>query len=124
MTTRTRNETITSYQHLQLFINEPDLSDTITSSMCRDEYSGTAMLRINKSNLQKEVKRCANKMFQILSTTKNNDEHAILIPLDLLVHTKFTTLREKLFNKYKCSKIYRIPNVEMNSLETRGKGPV
>ena len=63
---------ITSYQHLQLFINELDLSDTISSSMHRDEYSGSVMLwGLNKSTLQKEVKRSANKMFQILSATKN-----------------------------------------------------
>ena len=81
---------ITSYQHLQLFINEPDLSDTISSSMHRDEYSASVMLwGLNKSTLQKEVKRCANKMFQILSATKNNDEHAILIPIELLSHPKF-----------------------------------
>ena len=107
---------ITSYQHLQLFINEPDLSDTISSSMHRDEYSASVMLwGLNKSTLQKEVKRCANKMFQILSATKNNDEHAILIPIELLSHPKFMKLREKLFNKYKCSKIYRIPKLKIHT---------
>ena len=119
----TRNRIISSYQHIELFINEHSMIlDTISSSMRRDEYSGTVMLRINKSNLQKEVKRCANKIFQILSASKINNEHLILIPLELLSDSKFTRLREKLFNKYKCSKIYRIPKLKIkNNLNISNK---
>ena len=112
----TRNCIISSYQHIELFINEQSIiSDTISSSMRRDEYSRTIMLRINKSNLQKEVKRCTNKIFQLLSASKINNEHLILIPLELLSDSKFTRLREKLFNKYKCSKIYRIPKLKIKN---------
>jgi len=112
MTTRT--QCITSYQHLYLFLNEPlIISDTIAPAMSRDEYSGTAMLRINKANLLKEVKRCANRLFHILSITNNNDEHLIQIPAELLTLTKFRRFREKLFTKYNCSKIYRIPKLKI-----------
>ena len=111
----TRTQCITSYQHLQLFINEPIILDTITPSMCRDEYTGRTMIRINKSNLLKEIKRCANKMFQILSATNNNDEHVILIPFELISYQIFIALRTKLFNKYKCSKIYRIPKLKIHN---------
>jgi hypothetical protein len=112
MTTRT--QCITSYQHLYLFLNEPlIISDTIVPSMSRDEYSGRAMLRINNANLQKEVERSANRLFHILSITNNNDEHLIQIPTELLTLTKFKRFREKLFTKYNCSKIYRIPKLKI-----------
>tara|TARA_B110001454_G_C12681961_1_gene418458 strand:- start:563 stop:1171 length:609 start_codon:yes stop_codon:yes gene_type:complete len=114
MTTRT--QCITSYQHLHLFLNEPlIISDTIAPSMSIDEYSGRTMLYINESNLLKEVKRCANRLFHILSITNNNDEHLIQIPAELLTLTKFRRFREKLFNKYNCSKIYRIPKLKIHN---------
>ena len=112
MTTRT--QCITSYQHLYLFLNEPlIISDTIAPSMSIDEYSGRTMPYINESNLLKEVKRCANRLFHILSITNNNDEHLIQIPAELLTLTKFRRFREKLFTKYNCSKIYRIPKLKI-----------
>ena len=112
----TRTQCITSYQHLQLFINELSIiSDTINPSMRRDEYAGRVMLHINESNLLKEVKRCANRLFHILSITNNNDEHLIQIPAELLTLTKFSRFRKKLFTKYKCSKIYRIPKLKIHN---------